>query len=239
MCSDAWFWMIPIDETRTSMGMVMDADAAKRVASRGVSATQMLAWGIPRCPFLRRRTERATFPGENGVTADFSYRCDPYAGPGYFLVGDAATFVDPIFSTGVCLGMMGGRLAGESVAAMVQQNASPARLRREYIRYVRDSSSVFFRLVYMYYQHSFRELFLNVSGPFDVPAAVISTLGGHVFPRPVFALRWRLRLFNICVWLQGRLPLAPRRSVFSLLDQPDPEETCSVVTTREGLVVST
>lgn len=222
MCAEAWFWMIPIDESRTSMGMVMDAEAAKEVGARGVPATQMLAWAFPRCPFIRDRTKRAVYPAANGVTADFSYRCDPYAGPGYFLVGDAATFVDPIFSTGVCLGMMGGRLAGESIAAIIQGGADPGRLRREYIRYVKGSSSVFFRLVYGYYRHSFRELILSGTGPLDIPAAVISALGGHVFPRPVFKLRWRLHLFDLIVRLQRYVPLAPRRDPFSLLDQPGP-----------------
>jgi len=228
MCDEAWFWMIPIDEARTSMGMVMDAPAAKEVGARGIAATQMLAWGIPRCPFLRRRTRRAIFPTANGVTADFSYRCDPYAGPGYFLVGDAATFVDPIFSTGVCLGMMGGRLAGESVAAIIQRRANPHQLRRAYVKYVKDSSSVFFRLVYNYYRHSFREMFLNGGGPVNIPAAVISALAGHVFPHPPTAIRWRLRAFDLLVRLQQHVPLVPRREGFSLLAQPDPVVEASV-----------
>ena len=39
------------------------------------------------------------------VLADFSYRCRPYAADGYFLIGDAAAFMDPVFSTGVCVAM--------------------------------------------------------------------------------------------------------------------------------------
>src|SRR5207253_5479929 len=86
-------------------GLVMHLDEARRV---GLPAEQMLAWGISRCPVLRDRTAAATFPVEMHTVADFSYRCAPYAGPGYFLVGDAAAFIDPIFSTGVCMGMMSG-----------------------------------------------------------------------------------------------------------------------------------
>ena len=147
--------------------------------------------------------------------ADFSYRCSPYAGPGYFLVGDAAVFVDPIFSTGVCLGMMSAVQAAGGIQEMLR-GASPEKVRRSYIRFVEGSSSVFFRLIDLYYKHSFRELFLTGSGPFHVYEATLSILAGYVFPRPAFALRWRLRLLELFVWINRFLPLAPRREPFSL-----------------------
>ncbi len=125
VCEEGWFWMIPLDETRMSIGLVMHDHVARQV---GLPPDQMLAWGISRCPELQRRTASATFPTETHVVADFSYRCTPYAGPGYFLVGDAATFIDPIFSTGVCMGMMSGVEAGRAIAAIVQQRRRRRRL---------------------------------------------------------------------------------------------------------------
>jgi flavin-dependent dehydrogenase len=214
MCDEGWFWLIPMDETRMSVGLVMDAEAARRV---GVPPQRMLAWGIARCPVLRRRMAGASGPAANLVMADFSYRCTPYAGPGYFLVGDAATFVDPIFSTGVCLAMMGGAEAGRGIVAMVRGGERPARVRRRYVRFVEHCSAPFFRLVRQYYEHSFRELFLNGEGPCEVHRAVLSVLAGSVFPRPVFALRWRSALMTLFVWLNRHLPLVPRRRHFSLL----------------------
>jgi glycine/D-amino acid oxidase-like deaminating enzyme len=55
MCEDGWFWMIPLDEHRTSIGLVMEHGVGK---STGVSPQQMLAWGIARCPFVRDRKPR-------------------------------------------------------------------------------------------------------------------------------------------------------------------------------------
>ena len=103
-------WVIPPDNDRkTSVGLVLDAATAKGIQSEGgVAAGDMLDWGIARCPRFAA-AGRVTATGEAGVTADFSYACRPYAGPGYFLLGDAATFLDPIFSTGVCLAMMAAR----------------------------------------------------------------------------------------------------------------------------------
>ncbi|HEV3456741.1 MAG TPA: tryptophan 7-halogenase [Thermoanaerobaculia bacterium] len=213
MCDEGWFWIIPIDERRDSIGLVMDVDAARRV---GVPADRMLEWGIARCPLLRRRTAAAASPPTNVVCADFSYRCRPYSGPGYFLVGDAATFLDPIFSTGVCLGMMAGVEAARGIVAMLREGASPRRVRRSYNRYLAGSSTPLFRMVRNYYRHSFRELFLSGSGPLAVHNATLSVLAGSVFPRLVFPLRWRLELFFLMVRANRYLPLAPRREPFSL-----------------------
>jgi len=213
MCDEGWFWIIPLDERRDSIGLVMDADAARRVE---VPADRMLEWGIARCPLLRRRTAAAERPPANLVCADFSYRCEPFSGPGYFLVGDAATFLDPIFSTGVCLGMMSAVEAARGGAAMLRRGASPSRVRRRYNRFLAASSTPFFRMVRNYYRHSFRELFLEGAGPLEVHKATLSVLAGSVFPRPAFRLRWRLELFFLLMHLNRWLPLVPRREPFSL-----------------------
>jgi len=217
VCEEGWFWLIPLDETRTSIGLVMHLDEARRV---GLPAEQMLAWGISRCPVLRDRTAAATFPAETHVVADFSYRCAPYAGPGYFLVGDAATFIDPIFSTGVCMGMMSGAEAARSIIAALQEGGDTALLRRRYNRFVEETSGPFFRLVNLYYEHSFRELFLNGQGPLQVHRAAMSILAGNIFPRPAFALRWRFKLLTLFVRLNRHFRLVPRRERFSLFTDP-------------------
>lgn len=217
MCEEGWFWVIPISPTVTSVGLVMDADIAR---SLDVPADRLLDWGVARCPLVRDRMRDAAGPATNQVIADFSYRCRPYAGPGYFLLGDAAAFVDPIFSTGVCLGMMSAAEAARQVIALVRQATTPAAARRRYIKYVEGSTGVFFKLIRSYYQHGFREMFLNGAGPVQMHRAVLSILAGHVFPRPPWKLRWRLWLFYRCLWLQRWVPLVPRRKPFSLRAEP-------------------
>lgn len=219
VCEEGWFWLIPLDESRTSVGLVLDADAAHRT---GVPADRRLAWGVARCPAVCERMAAASGPETNQVAADFSYRCAPYAGPGYFLAGDAATFVDPIFSTGVCLAMMSGARAGEGIADILRRGASPEKVRESYVRWFEESSSIFFHLVERYYQPAFRDLFLSGGGPLRIHQAVLAVLAGNVFPRPPFALRWRLRLFDLLVRLQRYVPVGPRHESFSLFAAPEP-----------------
>ena len=215
MCEEGWFWLIPLDGTRTSVGLVLDPKVARRI---DIPANRILAWGIERCPAVWERMEQATGPQTNQVIADFSYRCRPYAGPGYFLVGDAAAFIDPIFSTGVTLAMQGAQQAAMEVDALLAGRAKPPKARKRYIQFVEGNTKIFFRLIRHYYDHSLRELFLNGTGPLRVHSAVLSILAGEVFPRPIFALRWRLQLFYALQWLNRRWPLVPRRNRFSLLE---------------------
>jgi flavin-dependent dehydrogenase len=228
MCREGWFWLIPIDPQRTSLGLVADADLIKGL---DVPASEMLAWGISRTPLMSHLTEGAAAPARNGVTADFSYVCRPFAGAGYFLVGDAATFMDPIFSTGVCLGMMTGVLAADSVWSVLREGASPATVRRRYIKYFSAASGIFFRFVRAHYEHSFREIFLQRRGPLEVHRAVISILSGNVFPKARWALVWRLHLMMVFAGLQRHLSLAPKRPDFSMLE---PVETRSAEQGRCG-----
>lgn len=220
MMRDGWFWIIPLDQTRTSVGLVLRLSLAKQVGAR---PAEMLDLAISRCPMMARRMENATPLNECTAIADYSYRCRPYAGEGYFLAGDAATFVDPVFSTGVCIGMMGAARAAEGVIDILQNVVAPKRARRSYIRYVESSTSVLFDMVRSYYRHSFREILLQEVGPLGIHRAVVSILAGNVFPRPRFALSWRLWLFRLIHRVQAYLPVAPRRESHALVPEPPGE----------------
>jgi len=117
------------------------------------------------------------------------------------------------------MGMMSGAEAGRAIIASVQRGEDLELLRRRYIRFIKGSSSTFFRLVDMYYDHSFRELFLNGQGPLQVHRAAMAILAGHVFPRPPFALRWRFALLDLFTRINRFVPLVPRRERFSLLSE--------------------
>lgn len=213
MCDEGWFWIIPLDAATTSVGVVLDRAA---VAAAGVAPRAALEWAIPRCPVMTRRCAGASAVIEPRVEADFSYVCRPYAGAGHFLLGDAAVFLDPVFSTGVCLGMVAAAAAAGAVDRLLD-GADPAAERARYERLVSGSSTVFFRFVEHFYDPAFRDLFLEAEGPLGVHRAAVGVLAGHVFPRPPFTLRWRLRLLETFVAVQRHAALVRRRRGHSLL----------------------
>jgi flavin-dependent dehydrogenase len=214
MCKEGWFWLIGLREGKTSVGFVTRPSFVRELK---VPANQLLRWAIARCPVVRQRMAHARGTADNMVLADFSYRCRPYAGPGHYLVGDAAAFLDPIFSTGVTLAMISAHHCAGLVHQQLDGRLTEAQAQRAHIRFIESSTRPFWRLITSYYHHSFRELFMNGSGPLSVHKAVISLLAGQVFPQPVWALRWRLELFLAFMHLQKRFPLVPRRPEHSLL----------------------
>jgi flavin-dependent dehydrogenase len=216
MCDEGWFWIIGLNETKTSVGFVTRPSFVKQI---NVAPERLLQWVIARTPVVRHRMRDATGTGDNYVLADFSYTCKPFAGPGYFMVGDAACFLDPVFSTGVTLAMVGATEAAKHAAAILRRQVDPRRAHRQYIKFVSGSTSIFWWIIRNYYKHSFRELFMNGMGPVQMHRAVISILAGQVFPRPCWALRWRLKAFAFCVWAQQYVALCPRRRAFSLLNE--------------------
>jgi flavin-dependent dehydrogenase len=216
MCSEGWFWLIGLSETKTSVGFVTRPEFVKTIQ---VSPDRLLQWAIARCPVVRERMQNADGPATNFVLSDFSYTCRPHAGSGYFLVGDAGCFLDPIFSTGVTLAMIGAQQAAARTLDILQKRATPAAARKNYCRFVEESTAIFWRLIRNYYRHSFRELFMNGRGPLHVHNAVISILAGQVFPKPPWALRWRLHFFELCMRLQEFIPMVPRREPCSLLSE--------------------
>ena len=216
MAEEGWFWLIPLNERTMSVGLVIDSAIAR---STGVPPSQMLRWAIERCPVVRQRCANATIPPTNQVLSNFSYTCRPYAGAGHFLIGDAAAFLDPIFSTGATLAMASGKKAAELLIEVLDRRMVPPVARSAYVRYFSSSARSFWNLIRGYYQHSFRELFMNGTGPFQIHRAVLGVLAGNVFPEPPFPMRWRLAMFHACVRINRYLPLVPRRHRFSLLEQ--------------------
>lgn len=213
ICDEGWFWVIPLDAERTSVGLVLDEAAFRQT---GLGPRQVLAWAIERCPEMKRRCARATPLGPSRSMADFSYRCAPYAGPGFVLLGDAALFLDPVFSTGVCLGMVSATRLAPRLAEILAGRRDADATRRWYRGFVESSSAAFFKLVDHFYDPAFRDLFLEAHGPLGIHRAAVGVLAGSVFPLP-WALRWRLWLLDLSVALQRRVAVVPRRRGFSLL----------------------
>lgn len=226
MCEEGWFWLIGLTDTKTSVGFV---SRPSFVRSLNLPANQLLQWAVARCPVVRHRMRAARGRADNIVLSDFSYRCRPYADQGYFLVGDAACFLDPIFSTGVTLAMLSARHTAGLIDGILRGRTPLAAAQATHRRFIEQSTAPFWRLIRGYYNHSFRELFMEGQGPVQMQRAIISILAGQVFPKPPWALRWRHRAFDACVQLQKVLPLVPRRRPCRLVDE-SPIDTPWVVT---------
>lgn len=201
----AWVWMIPLDERRTSIGLVMSREEFD--AGR---ADQAALWEriVSETPELKRRLAGARLLGQLRVEADYSFSVTKLVEPRLVRAGDAAGFLDPVFSSGVMLAMESGCAAARVVDEALRANQAMTRGMRDYEKAVSAHLALFWRFVKAFYTRSFIELFLQPHGRWDLISAVIAVLAGR--PRLPWAARWRLELFFLMARLQRWLPIAPR-----------------------------
>jgi flavin-dependent dehydrogenase len=118
--ADGWFWHIPLHTGWMSVGVVVDSHFGQEGISRhGPEA--FLRAQIPQAPYTAHMLEKATLVSGPLVVKDWSYVSDQVVGDGYILVGDAACFVDPLFSSGVHLACMSGVLAAAYVTTALKE----------------------------------------------------------------------------------------------------------------------
>ncbi|KAF8205877.1 putative halogenase [Mycena galopus ATCC 62051] len=107
-----WAWFIPLHNGTVSVGVVMTevASIAKKRAAADSSLSAHYHEQLQLAPGL--------------IAGDYSYSATSYAGPNFRLVGDAASFIDPFFSSGVHLALTGALSAASSIAASIRKQCT-------------------------------------------------------------------------------------------------------------------
>lgn len=201
-----WFWLIPIDDELTSVGVVLPQ---RLLAGRGtLEPESLLAEAIATTPALQRVMRGAERAWPVRVEQDFSYAVTTYAGDRWLLAGDAGSFLDPIFSTGVQIAIDSGIEAAEALDAALDRGTLTARAFGEFSRLQARRYAAFRRFVLSFYTPNFRDLFFQPTGSHALFRAIVAVLGGLWRP----SLRSRLlgRFFFLLVAIQKRFTLMPR-----------------------------
>jgi FAD-dependent halogenase len=150
---NGWFWYIPLSATMTSVGVVINRELASEVQG---DPEKMLYKLIGECPQIADLLADATriTEGEYGqvrVRKDYSYHQSRFWRPGLVLVGDAACFVDPVFSSGVHLATHGALLAARSINSALEGVTSEDVLFREFETRYRHEYHVFYKYLMSFY----------------------------------------------------------------------------------------
>ena len=205
---DRWFWIIPLTAERTSIGVVLDSETFR---SSKQTPEDFLEQALLEQPVIMQRMRDARRVSQVHVAADFSYRSTQLYGDRWMLVGDAAGFVDPIFSSGVFLAVFSGELAADALHAVLDQPRKARRLFPRYEKKVNRAMDVYLRFVNAWYTKEFIEIFSAPRPVLNLPPAVNAVLGGNIGNE--FAIKWRMWVFYFLVWLQRHYPIVPRRTL--------------------------
>ena len=210
---DAWFWMIPITAEIMSVGLVASRDHVK---SCGLRPEELLERTIRETPYTAERMKDAERVSEVRTRKDFSYAMERIVGPNFALVGDAAGFLDPIFSTGVYMAMKAAGIASDAIEAQLRR--ADMRPLRHYERSLQRAIGRYLDFVKNFYTRPFLELFLQPHPRFGLIKAIVRVLAGDVWGTPTNRLQ--LRLFFFLVSLQRRFGRIARPIAWEQLPGP-------------------
>ena len=146
----AWAWQIPISADVTSIGVVCEGQAG---LARDETGERFFARQIAEHPLLAARMAKAQpFNGGLQVEGAQSYFGERLAGPGWIALGDAAQFVDPVFSSGVSVAAESARLAARALTDALADPTHAAELFAEYDQTVRRGGEVWRELILLFYR---------------------------------------------------------------------------------------
>jgi halogenation protein CepH len=148
-----WFWYIPLTQTLTSVGAVVQRDLAAKIQGDPEAALRAL---IAECPMITEYLKDATriTEGDYGkirTRKDYSYLNTKFWRPGMVLIGDAACFVDPIFSSGVHLATYSGLLAARSINSVLAGRIDEQAAFDEFERRYRREYGVYYEFLMAFY----------------------------------------------------------------------------------------
>ena len=141
------------------------------------------------------------------VEKDFSFSSRAYAGDRWLLAGDAGSFLDPVFSTGVAIALESGVEAAQAVAAGLAAGDLSARRFERFARRQRLRYLSFRRFVLGFYTPEFRDLFFSEDPPPHLFRALVSVFAGYW--QPAFRTRCWVAVFFGLVRLQRWIRFAP------------------------------
>jgi flavin-dependent dehydrogenase len=175
--SDAgWFWLIPISKELTSVGVVLPK-ALYRILANG-SLEETLNRTISDTPIVAKLMRNARREWPVRVEKDFSYSASRYAGDRWILAGDAGSFLDPVFSTGVSIAMESGIEAATELHRGLMRNDFSASSFAAFSRRQRKRFETFRRFVTGFYTPQFRDIFFSPEPPTLIFRSVATMLAG-------------------------------------------------------------
>jgi flavin-dependent dehydrogenase len=210
---DGWIWWIPFADGTDSIGCVLHARVVKE---RGDSVDALFEAVLATSPRLTQGLAVARRITPVHTAANFSYRIVPIVGDRYLAIGDAAGFVDPIFSAGVFIGMRSAELAAEAIMQAFRRQDFSASAFHPYVARLHRGVTPFLTMIRRFYEPAFLDLFFSPTPPRRLYRAALWVLSGAAFDRQPLWLRSGLTLFFTVVrlrqavrWITG-LPVESR-----------------------------
>lgn len=195
-----WFWYIPLLDGSVSVGVVCWPYYLK---SRKTDLEQFFHDTIAMCPPLAKRLEQARLTAPVTATGNFSYSSERCCGPNYIMVGDAFSFIDPVFSSGVLLAMNSAFEGAETVDICLKNPEMASQALKKFDRVSRRGLKIFSWIIYRMTSPAMRNMFMHPSNKFRLQETLLSVLAGDLYGHT--PIEPRLTLFKFVYYVQSLL----------------------------------
>ncbi|MDB5969865.1 MAG: putative monooxygenase, FAD-binding [Hydrocarboniphaga sp.] len=175
---DVWYWLIPFSDGRCSIGVV---GPAAFMDARSGSLDERL-WALQReVPRLKQLLQHAEPVFAAGELRGYSANVSRMAGPGFALLGNAAEFLDPVFSSGVTIALK----SAELVAPLVSRQLCGGTVdwQQEFEAPLRYGVETFRAFVDTWYDGRLQDIFFHEAKDTKISRMICSVLAGYAWDR--------------------------------------------------------
>lgn len=173
-----WYWMIPLAEGLTSIGVV---GAPDRIRAHGATREEQLSALVAESGLMADLLKNATRVRDVGEIAGYAARVSSLTGPGYALLGNAGEFLDPVFSSGVTIALKSSSLAAH--ALMRQLEGETVDWDKEFSAPLSRGVETFRAYVSGWYDGSLQKIIFSEPGANarQVKSMITSVLAGYAW----------------------------------------------------------
>lgn len=173
-----WVWQIPINDEITSIGVVAEKNVFR---DYGKDQEGFFWQNVKSNPDLAQAMAGARQINEFKTEGDYSYSLSKFVGNGYLCIGDAARFVDPIFSSGVSVALYSAKYASERIIMAFESGDFSEEMLMPFETKVRGGVGVWYEFIRLYYK--LLPLFTHFIQSKSHRLEVLRLLQGEVYDR--------------------------------------------------------
>ncbi len=144
-----WVWQIPITQEITSIGVVAELEVFKQ---SNLDLAGYFHRHVNFNPDLAHALRNARRINEFKTEGDYSYSMEKFVGNGFVMIGDAARFVDPIFSSGVSVACYSAKFASEQIRHAFETGDFSEAALKPYEVKLRRGVDIWYEFIRLYYK---------------------------------------------------------------------------------------
>jgi FADH2 O2-dependent halogenase len=213
-----WAWQIPITESITSMGIVAEREVFRQFRGQ---PDQYFEHYVQSNKGLAQAMAGAVRLNDYKTEGDYSYSMNRFIGDGWVLIGDAARFVDPIFSSGVSIALYSAKYASERIRTAFETGDFSVEAFRPYEQKLRGGVDIWYEFIRLYYK--LLPLFTHFIRSKTHRIEVLRLLQGEVYDRKEVPVLAAMRKYIEAVEKTDNHILKGQLATIPIDDLPVPE----------------